>query len=85
MKCELHTDDLSDEGGSGLKSTKNRRKTRMTAKQKDEASAVAFANAVDGAGVSEGGVSPERLTWLQDAGFGMFIHWSVDSQLGCGR
>jgi alpha-L-fucosidase len=25
---------------------------------------------------------PERLEWLQDAGFGMFIHWSVDSQLG---
>jgi alpha-L-fucosidase len=26
---------------------------------------------------------PERLEWLKDAGFGMFIHWSVDSQLGC--
>ncbi len=25
---------------------------------------------------------PEKLQWLQDAGFGMFIHWSVDSQLG---
>ena len=25
---------------------------------------------------------PERLEWLQDAGFGMFIHWSIDSQLG---
>ena len=25
---------------------------------------------------------PERETWLQDAGFGMFIHWSFDSQLG---
>lgn len=25
---------------------------------------------------------PERLEWLQDAGFGMFIHWSLDSQLG---
>ena len=25
---------------------------------------------------------PERLEWLQDAGFGMFIHWSMDSQLG---
>lgn len=24
----------------------------------------------------------ERETWLQDAGFGMFIHWSFDSQLG---
>ena len=25
---------------------------------------------------------PERLEWLQDAGFGMFIHWSMDSQIG---
>jgi len=25
---------------------------------------------------------PERLEWLQDAGFGMFIHWSLDSQIG---
>jgi len=25
---------------------------------------------------------PERLEWLQDAGFGMFIHWSHDSQIG---
>ncbi len=24
----------------------------------------------------------ERLEWLQDAGFGMFIHWSHDSQIG---
>ncbi len=33
----------------------------------------------------EGGLDlnkPERLEWLQDAGFGMFIHWSVDSQIG---
>ncbi|MCD6288676.1 MAG: alpha-L-fucosidase, partial [Candidatus Hydrogenedentes bacterium] len=26
---------------------------------------------------------PERLEWLRDAGFGMFVHWSMDSQLGC--
>ena len=26
---------------------------------------------------------PEKLTWLQDAGMGLFIHWSIDSQLGC--
>ena len=26
--------------------------------------------------------APERLEWLQDAGFGMFIHWSIDSQIG---
>jgi alpha-L-fucosidase len=25
---------------------------------------------------------PERLDWLQDNGFGLFVHWSVDSQLG---
>jgi alpha-L-fucosidase len=31
---------------------------------------------------SELGNRPEQLEWLQDAGFGMFIHWSVDSQIG---
>ena len=25
---------------------------------------------------------PEKLEWLKDAGLGLFIHWSVDSQLG---
>ena len=25
---------------------------------------------------------PEKEEWLKDAGFGMFIHWSMDSQLG---
>jgi len=25
---------------------------------------------------------PEHEQWLLDAGFGMFIHWSMDSQLG---
>jgi alpha-L-fucosidase len=25
---------------------------------------------------------PERLEWYRDLGFGLFIHWSVDSQLG---
>lgn len=25
---------------------------------------------------------PERQEWLRDQGFGMFIHWSMDSQLG---
>jgi len=28
------------------------------------------------------GNQPERLEWFRDAGFGLFIHWSVDSQLG---
>lgn len=26
--------------------------------------------------------SPERLRWFSDLGFGLFIHWSMDSQLG---
>jgi alpha-L-fucosidase len=25
---------------------------------------------------------PDRLEWFRDLGFGMFIHWSVDSQIG---
>ena len=25
---------------------------------------------------------PDRLEWFRDQGFGLFIHWSVDSQLG---
>src|SRR5512132_3004175 len=25
---------------------------------------------------------PERLEWFCDQGFGLFIHWSVDSQTG---
>lgn len=25
---------------------------------------------------------PERIEWFRDAGFGLFIHWSLDSQLG---
>jgi alpha-L-fucosidase len=31
---------------------------------------------------AELGNKPERLEWLQDAGFGMFIHYSHDSQVG---
>ena len=26
---------------------------------------------------------PEDLEWLRDAGLGLFIHWSLDAQLGC--
>lgn len=26
---------------------------------------------------------PDKLEWLQDAGMGLFIHWSLDAQLGC--
>src|ERR1700687_5583521 len=25
---------------------------------------------------------PERMEWFRDQGFGLFIHWSVDSQTG---
>src|SRR5215831_3144562 len=25
---------------------------------------------------------PDRIEWFRDQGFGLFIHWSVDSQLG---
>jgi alpha-L-fucosidase len=28
------------------------------------------------------GNRPERLEWFRDLGFGLFIHWSVDSQIG---
>jgi alpha-L-fucosidase len=47
------------------------------------ADAAALANA--GAASADHGLGnpPERLEWLQDAGFGIFIHWSMDSQLGC--
>ena len=30
----------------------------------------------------EAGNRPERLEWFRDQGLGLFIHWSVDSQLG---
>ena len=30
----------------------------------------------------EGANKPERLEWLKDAGFGIFIHWGIDAQLG---
>ncbi|PYQ52091.1 MAG: hypothetical protein DMF78_11895 [Acidobacteria bacterium] len=28
------------------------------------------------------GNQPQRLEWFRDLGFGIFIHWSVDSQIG---
>jgi alpha-L-fucosidase len=28
------------------------------------------------------GNKPDRLEWFRDLGFGMFIHWSADSQIG---
>ncbi len=44
-----------------------------------------LATAATSASADEAGLDrnrPERLEWLQDAGFGMFVHWSVDSQVG---
>ena len=41
------------------------------------------ANAAGDTGnVGELGNKPERLEWLRDNGFGMFLHWGVDAQLG---
>jgi alpha-L-fucosidase len=34
------------------------------------------------AGLAQEGNRPERLEWFRDLGFGLFIHWSFDSQLG---
>ena len=28
------------------------------------------------------GNRPDRLEWFRDQGFGLFIHWSLDSQIG---
>ena len=25
---------------------------------------------------------PERVEWFRDLGFGLFLHWSLDSQVG---
>ena len=45
--------------------------------------AIKKANAVDQtAKVGDLGNKPERLEWLQNNGFGMFLHWGLDSQLG---
>ena len=32
--------------------------------------------------VGDLGNKPERIEWLRDNGFGMFLHWGVDAQLG---
>jgi len=49
----------------------------------DESAAAAQANQAAPDGEHDARNMPERLSWLQDAGFGIFIHWSMDSQLGC--
>ena len=60
--------------------------TRSSSNVPDTANAAELANVArvgDGEPAAGLGNRPERLEWLQDAGFGMFVHWSVDSQLGC--
>lgn len=37
---------------------------------------------VDEQSASAPGNDPERVEWFRDLGFGLFIHWSLDSQLG---
>jgi alpha-L-fucosidase len=45
--------------------------------------ATAFISPVSAADAVPGSLNkPERLEWFRDLGFGLFIHWSVDSQLG---
>ncbi len=43
--------------------------------------ALLLAAAAMAAGAAPGN-KPERLEWFRDQGFGLFIHWSVDSQIG---
>ncbi|WP_340110679.1 alpha-L-fucosidase [Maribellus mangrovi] len=46
-------------------------------------SANSFAQIAEDAEASSGNRNkPEKLEWLKDAGFGMFIHFGMDSQLG---
>lgn len=33
-------------------------------------------------GQSSRGNQADRLEWFRDQGFGLFIHWSIDSQIG---
>jgi len=39
-------------------------------------------SALAAAAPSNAGNRPQRLQWFMDQGLGMFVHWSVDSQLG---
>ena len=49
-----------------------------------DASDAAFKNIDQSIDTIGGGLDnkPSRLEWLQDNGFGMFMHWGVDAQLG---
>lgn len=44
--------------------------------------AVSAAMSQQKAPIASSGNQQRRLEWFQDQGFGIFIHWSVDSQLG---
>jgi alpha-L-fucosidase len=41
-----------------------------------------LALACAGLAFGQQGNQPDRLEWFRDQGFGLFIHWSVDSQIG---
>lgn len=53
----------------------------MSVTERIEATADVTKGHVDPSGRT--GNRPERMAWFQSLGLGMFIHWSVDSQLGC--
>src|SRR3954454_1312657 len=42
----------------------------------------AFPVLVISAASAQEGNRPDRLEWFRDLGFGLFIHWNFDSQLG---
>ena len=41
-----------------------------------------LANVVQDASINSGN-DPARAEWFQDQALGLFIHWSMDAQLGC--
>lgn len=55
----------------------------FAAAEESLADAIKKANAADDIGkIGDLGNKPERLEWLRDNGFGMFLHWGLDAQLG---
>jgi len=53
-----------------------------TAAMEDEIEKANESDVANAGNTGDLGNKPERLEWLQDAGFGMFINWGVDSQIG---
>src|SRR5262245_45547429 len=43
---------------------------------------LALVSVAASAAAAQNGNKPDRLEWFRDLGFGLFIHWNVDSQLG---